>query len=170
MFRFYKEKDPILWVKTAVKISKEIDDIYFLLIGVGPMFSKILSEAKKHGIDNKLILPGAEKNPALPISLMDVFLLTSKQEGTPNVIIEAQWLRVPVVATDAGGTKEAFLDGETGLLSKRRKPKDLAELVIKIINDNNWRAVAKEKSRAFVESRFGKKRMVSEMLDLYKLS
>ena len=39
---------------------------------------------------------------------MNVFVLTSEFEGTPSVMLEAQWLGLPIVATDAGGTKESF--------------------------------------------------------------
>jgi glycosyltransferase involved in cell wall biosynthesis len=45
-----------------------------------------------------------------------VFVLNSTYEGLPHVVLEAQAARVPVVATDAGGTGEAVLDGRTGLL------------------------------------------------------
>jgi len=47
---------------------------------------------------------------------MTLVLCTSSTEGLPNVPIEAQSLGVPVVATDAGGTREPFVDGEGGFL------------------------------------------------------
>ncbi len=47
----------------------------------------------------------------------DVFLLTSANEGTPVVAIEALAAGVPVVATDAGGTRTVVDEGETGFLA-----------------------------------------------------
>ena len=55
---------------------------------------------------------------------MNVFVLTSEFERTPSVMLEAQWLGLPIVATDAGGTKESFKQDETQVywqLCRRRR-------------------------------------------------
>ena len=169
IFRLYPEKDPILWVQTIAEVAKHNKDIYFLLVGVGPMKDEVIQEAKRLNVNEHLILPGTEKHPGLPLSLMDAFLLTSKMEGTPNVIIEAQWMRVPVVATDAGGSKEAFVDGKTGYLSPMRDPLLLSDMVISVLENKEWSNTAKESSREFIKNRFGRERMIEEFLSFYKI-
>ena len=48
----------------------------------------------------------------------DLLLQTSQIEGLPNTLIEAQACGVPVVTTDAGGSRETLIDGVTGFVSK----------------------------------------------------
>src|SRR5262249_16369307 len=107
-------------------------------------------------------------DPARGISLFDVFLLTSQFEGTPNVVIEASLLGVPVVATDAGGTREAVCEGTTGFLVQQPGPTAVAERVLAIPDDPAWPARARRQGPAFIESRFGLERMLDETLALYR--
>ena len=53
---------------------------------------------------------------------MDVVLLTSRHEGLPNVLLEAQSLGVPVVAPDVGGTGETIANGVTGWAVRHAEP------------------------------------------------
>jgi len=46
-----------------------------------------------------------------------VLLLTSQKEGMPNVVMEAQLMGIPVVATDAGGTRDTVIEGRTAILA-----------------------------------------------------
>ena len=102
------------------------------------------------------------------LSLFDVFLLTSKFEGTPNVVIEATLLGIPVVATDVGGTREAIAENITGLVADGADPDELAAHVLEILDDPTWSARVRSKGRDFVEQRFGLTRMLNETVALYR--
>ncbi|MBE7560856.1 glycosyltransferase family 4 protein [bacterium] len=56
-------------------------------------------------------------------------MLSSHLEGLCTSILDAMAMRLPVVATTAGGIPEAVVDGETGLLAAPRDPEGLAERV-----------------------------------------
>lgn len=167
IFRFDKEKDPLLWVRTIARVARTRSDVAFLLIGTGPMADSIRRLARSLGIADRLFMPGTEKNPTLPLSVMDVFLLTSKFEGTPNVVLEAQWLGVPVVATDAGGTRDAIDVGRSGWIAEKRNPDALAERVLFVFANKDWCAQVRHAGPEFVASRFGLDRMIRETLDIY---
>ena len=131
------------------------------------MADSIRHLARSLGIADRLFMPGTEKNPTLPLSVMDVFLLTSKFEGTPNVVLEAQWLGVPVVATDAGGTRDAIDVGRSGWIAEKRNPDGLAERVLFVLANTDWCAQVRHAGPEFVASRFGLDRMIRETLDIY---
>ncbi len=96
------------------------------------------------------------------------FVSASFIDNSPNALGEAQILGVPVVATRVGGVDSMVHDGETGLLCMSGDPYILAKKI-----DNIWQndILAKELSasgRAVAEERHSPKRIVHEMLEIYK--
>ncbi len=167
IFRLYAEKDPLLWISTIAAVAKQRNDCVFLLVGAGPLENKIKSYAKKLNISDQLIMPGTEKNASMILSIMDLFLLTSKEEGTPNVIIEAQLCGVPVIATDAGGTAETFINGKTGWLINKREPDLLAERIQFSLDNQQWYDNARVLARQFALEKFSLTKMINSTLEIY---
>jgi glycosyltransferase involved in cell wall biosynthesis len=170
VFRFYDEKRPMLWVETAALLARRHPTCHFVVFGTGPMRAHMLAAAATAGFASRLHLPGPITQTPVALSLFDAFLLTSSLEGTPNVVLEASAVGVPVVATDAGGTREAVEEGVTGFVVADPAPHTLAERLNEILEDlDRWR-VLREQGPAFVESRFGLDRMLNETLSLYGIS
>ncbi|MGH9197790.1 MAG: glycosyltransferase, partial [Acidimicrobiia bacterium] len=162
-----EEKRPLLWVEAAARVSKRRPDAHFVVFGTGPLRTEMEHLARKYDLEARLHLPGTTDNAPLAISSMDVFMLTSMFEGTPNVVLEAQLLGVPVVATEAGGTREAIDVNVTGWIVTGARPEALAERVLSVLDDPSWRVRASRAGPEFVAARFGLERMVEETLALY---
>jgi glycosyltransferase involved in cell wall biosynthesis len=167
MFRFSPEKRPLLWVDTAAAILARRTDAIFALYGAGPMRGEIGARVAALGLEERVILPGLSGNALAALGAMDVFLLTSEAEGTPNTAIEAQWAGRPVVACAAGGVAEAFLPGETGILVPHADPEAIADAVLRLAADRAWRERIRSTGPGFVASRFGLDRMVGELIAQY---
>jgi glycosyltransferase involved in cell wall biosynthesis len=60
---------------------------------------------------------------------MDLFVLSSREEGIPNALLEAMAAGRPSIATDVGGTGEVLTDGETGWLVPAASPQALATAI-----------------------------------------
>lgn len=168
IFRFHPEKDPLLWIRMATLIAWARPDIHFLLLGAGPLEADIRAEATKGGLGTRLHLPGTHANTTAILKRLSVFALTSRFEGLPNVLIEAQAQGVPVVSTRAGGAGETFIQGETGFLVNERDPKILARHVLDILDDPAFRAHCGNEAPRLVRARFGLARMVDETVALYR--
>ena len=167
IFRFYAEKQPLLWIETAARVSESHHNCHFVVFGEGPLQAEALVAATKSGLAGRVHFPGKIENSELGLSLFDVFLLTSKFEGTPNVILEASLLGIPVVATDAGGTREAIEYGKTGYVAGPDL-NELARHVLNALDDASWRSKVRIAGPAFVKERFGLARMLDETLSLYR--
>jgi glycosyltransferase involved in cell wall biosynthesis len=66
---------------------------------------------------------------------MDVFVLSSREEGIPNALLEAMAAGRPAVATAVGGTPEVLEDGRTGWLVPAGDPSALAEALDRVLGD-----------------------------------
>ena len=82
----------------------------------------------------------------------DVLAQASDYEGTPTVVVEAMALRVPIVATVAGGTEQLIDDRVHGLLVPCRNATRLAEAIIETIEKKDATAVRVENARQRVET------------------
>ena len=155
LIRFVEDKDPALWLDTAAEIARDRPDARFLLAGYGPLRGTIVGRARALGLGDRLVLPGAVSDVGLVYAILDVVLLTSRVEGVPNVLIEAQAAGCAVVSVDVGGTSEAVIDGRTGRLVRQRTPHSLAQAVLATLADPAWRIRARCEGPAFVATRFG---------------
>jgi len=81
----------------------------------------------------------------------DILVQSSDYEGTPTVLVEAMALRIPVVATDVGGTSELLQDGIHGLLVPPRDPVALANAIEKTLDDRDATARQVAAARTRVE-------------------
>lgn len=167
IFRFHGEKRPHLWIDAAAEIARQRPDVHFVIFGEGPMQQAARARAHHHRFGDRFHTPGTIAGASLGLSLFSVFLLTSQFEGTPNVVIEASGLGIPVVATDAGGTAETIEQAVTGYLVKSARPDAIADRVIEILASPHWSSRAAIEGPAFVHRQFGEQRMIAETLSLY---
>ena len=70
------------------------------MIGNGPDFNVIMKKIEEHPYKNRIIVYGESSDPAALYSAMDVFVLPSKFEGLPVVLLEAQISGLPCVVSD----------------------------------------------------------------------
>jgi glycosyltransferase involved in cell wall biosynthesis len=167
IFQARRQKRPYLWIEAAAVIARRAPDVEFVLVG-DILREHEISQALAHvGLQDRFHRPGIRPDVASWLALMDVVLMTSAYEGTPNVLLEAQALGRPVVTTDVGGTAECFLPGVTGLLVPADPtPEQVADAVLRVLDDPGFAARAREHGPAFIRQRFDPQRMAREYVDL----
>lgn len=169
IMRFTAEKDVDLWLDTVALIAERERNAHFVLAGHGPdaAVKHICRKANFLGLRDRLALPGVATDVGRIYRALDAFLLSSRIEGTPNVLIEAQAAGIPVVATAVGAVAETVCDGMSGLLVRERSAHALADAVLKILGERRWRQRAKMCGPTFVADRFDLDRMVSQTIAMY---
>ena len=98
---------------------------------------------------------------------LDIVALTSRNEGTPVSIIEAQAAGKPIVSTNVGGIRDIVCEGETALLSEQTV-EDFSEKLHKVISDDALRTKMGEKCKTFSSWKFSYERLCSDMEKVYK--
>jgi glycosyltransferase involved in cell wall biosynthesis len=91
-------------------------DARLVLIGDGPRRSSLESLARDLGIERSTDFVGHVANPYPRMAAADVFALCSHNEGIPNALVEAMYLKSAVIATDVGGIGEVVVHGQNGFL------------------------------------------------------
>ncbi|MCB1800855.1 MAG: glycosyltransferase [Gammaproteobacteria bacterium] len=170
VLRFSPEKDPLLWLQTAACVHDQRPDCRFVLFGEGDLLAEVQAQVTLLGLDRVLLLPGITRDVAGALQAFDLLLLTSTQEGLPNVLIEAQLLGCPVVTTNAGGAGETLLDGETGFVVDERSPQALGQYCCRVLADQAWRLAASAKGPLHIEQHFGLARMLDDTCRLYGMA
>jgi glycosyltransferase involved in cell wall biosynthesis len=85
------------------------------------------------------------------------------------VLLESQWLGLPVVTTVAGGAAEALKDGVTGRVIQQAEAVVIADAVVKILKDRKFLEVSRKEGPAFIAANYGMERMIRETLAVYDL-
>jgi len=131
--RFNPAKDHRNFVTAAGLLAARHPELRFLLIGRGLDHAneELAGWIAATGHAGRFVLLGERSDVAVCLAAMDVFCLSSRTEGFPNVVGEAMAMGLPCVVTDVGDA--AFLVGDTGVVVPKQDPAALAEGVSKIV-------------------------------------
>ncbi len=111
-----------------------------LILGEGRQRSNLQQQAHRLGIDKDVAMPGFSSNPYAAMRRADLFVLPSRWEGSPNVLIEALALQLPVVAADCpSGPREILKNGAYGPLVPVEDADALASAIIKQLQSSRPR-------------------------------
>jgi glycosyltransferase involved in cell wall biosynthesis len=150
------------------KVMKELPNVNFYWVGDGVYKDKIISELEKYKNFNWLgHLQYPEKVREF-LSEIDIYALVSGMDLAPLTLKEAQLMKKPVIATDAGGISEMMQDKKTGFLVKEGSSKDLIEKILILLNDQKLASEMGEKGREFVIKTFSWDIIANRFLDYAK--
>ncbi len=143
---FRPQKDHSSFLKAAEIVLKEKNDVEFALIGSGVFEDKMKEYAQQLSIQNNVNFYGKKTAKELydVAKQFTISVLASTNEGTPNVILEAMALGIPVIANPSGGVSELIEDGINGYLFPYKRADLLAEKIIYLLDNRN---IAKEMGR-----------------------
>lgn len=117
-------------------LEKKHPDYRLVIFGEGEDREKLENKIDSYSLNEKILLPGTDKNALKFVSKGSVFVLSSDYEGMPNVLMEAMAVGTPCVSTRCKmGPEELISDGENGLLVPVGDVNKLTEAVELIIEN-----------------------------------
>ncbi|MFX5323065.1 glycosyltransferase [Acinetobacter baumannii] len=165
--RFNDQKDyPNLLKAIALLKDKINDNVKFYIAGDGDLRQDIEDLIQELNVQKIITLLG--KRSDIPELLNDAhfFVLPSKHEGLPTVVIEAMACQTYVIATDCGGSAEIM--GNTGILVPIQDSKALSDAIIHVLSlDDGIIKSNNLKARQRVEDLFSLDTSVKKWLELY---
>lgn len=157
--RLSAEKDPATFLDVCGKVLEAVPGAVALLAGVGPMRSQLEERIESLGMGDRVRLLGARSDVSVLMSLSTMFLLTSRFEGMPNVVMEAQSVGLPVVGTRAGATAQLVEDGVTGYVCDIGDVEGLAGACLALLRDPAGAAAMGRAGRDRMRTNYSKERL-----------
>lgn len=126
-------------------------------------------EVAERGLTGRVHFLGERDDVPEVLAAVDLLLVPSWEEPFGRAIIEAMASGVPVVATEIGGPPEIIVEGDEryGLVLAPRDPEGWSVAIGELLSDPTRRAQMGERGRAAATRRFGARRHVDAVLDVY---
>ena len=156
-----------LFLETARLVAAGDPSAVFLIAGDGELRAPLEQTARDFGLAGRVRFLGWRRDLATIYGATDVFLLTSRNEGTPVALIESLAAGVPGVSTDVGGVRDV-LGGDLGAVAPFGRAEALASAVAQLLADPARRRAMGERGRASVVARYGVDRLVDDIDGLYR--
>jgi glycosyltransferase involved in cell wall biosynthesis len=161
--RLVEQKDFTTLIRAFSNVQSQIE-CKLLILGDGPERQKLEKLVANLGLAGKVSMPGFSSNPYAIMANADLFVLSSRFEGLPTVLIEAMACGTPVVSTDCvSGPAEILDSGKYGPLVPVGDVDALSKSIIKALQNPQDREILKE--RALIYSVDNATRVYKNLID-----
>ena len=158
-----------LFIRAIAAARNKNPGICGLLIGDGPEMASLRALALSLGLDSdSLVFAGRRDDVPFLLSESDIFVLTSANEGFPNVLLEAMAAGLPVISTPAGDVPGIVVQDETGLIVPFDETKPLTEKILALAAAPGLRSSIGRRARERVEALYSPDGLAGRIEDIYR--
>lgn len=145
-------------IAAFARVAAQHPDLRLVILGEGSERGALLDQARGLGLADRVLLPGHAADPVAWFHHATGLVVSSRREGTPNVMVEAMAAGTPVIATSCSyGPIWLVCDGKAGLVADPRDPGALASAMERLAVDTalaaDLRAAGLEQARRFTFDR-----------------
>ena len=158
-------KRPDRFLDVVAEIKRRGIELEFFMAGDGELLDTCRERIMRENLPVKVL--GWQSDIEKVLSVADLVVLTSDNEGTPLSLIQAGMAGLPVVTTRVGSVPEVVIDGTTGIIAGL-DVQEISDALEKLANSSAIRAQMGAKAQEFTLANFGVKRLVHDHEELYK--
>ena len=166
--RLTEIKQHELFLETAALVAARDPLAVFVIVGDGILRGALEAQACGLNLEGRVHFLGWRRDLATIYGASDVFLLTSRNEGTPVALIESLAAGVPGVSTRVGGVPDVIEGGAAGLLAPDGDAAALAAHVTALLADRDRRRRMGAAGRELALARYGLDRLIADVDTLYR--
>ncbi len=160
-------KDVSTILRAFKKVIESFENVILLIVGNGPLMSKLQKEAKDSGIEKKVLFLGERFDIANILSVSDIVILSSAYEALGLSLVEAIAAKKPVIGTNVEGIKEIIENGKNGFLIEFGNKKEMAGAILTLLNDSKLRQKMGEFGFELIKEKFSLEQMLKNYQNLY---
>lgn len=167
MGRLENQKGFDLLIKAFSKLPSKHQDWTLTIWGEGSKRKELEAMVKDLNLEERITLPGKTNSAWQELAKSGLFVLSSRAEGIPNVMLESMTIGTPVVATDCDtGPSDLSQNGSDALLAKVEDIDDLSQAILKMIESPELRKEYSKKGLS-VRTRFLLKNIIEDWIKLF---
>jgi len=151
----------------AARLAGKHPNLRVVVAGDGPLRQELIDRAEQLGLSGCVTFLGFRRDTKDLLAAMDVFTLSSIEEGLPMAMLEAMSAGVPVVTTSVGDIPKVIEHGRNGLLVRAREPGELADALDRLVESRETRLRLAASGRDTVVRGFSQEAMCRKYLDVY---
>ena len=154
------------------KAVLEVPELALVILGEGKLRTDLEKKIHALGLENHVHLPGyLERQDVLGImKSSDVFVMSSRYEGTPIALLEAAALGCPILATRTGGIPELLRDQEHALLVDPMDVVGMAAALVKLSCDHNFAVSLGARAQRHVLQNFSAEKQLGDTWQAYQIA
>jgi len=165
--RLHPEKGVRDLIEAIYLVRKQMEDCRLVIVGDGSEASHLRELVKKRQLENQVSFLGVREDIAGVLTMFDILVLPSLEEGFPTIVLEALASGVPVVATAVGGTPEIIEHQKTGLLVPSEDACQLSDAIMQLLRDETLRKRLVQNGRMLIDIKFKSDRLFQDILKIY---
>lgn len=147
-----QHKDPFTMIEAIRKLAAVRRDFVFLHFGKGELEQPMRDKIKEYGLEDVYKLMGFYENVEDIFSVLDIFTMSSEQEGLGSSVLDAFMYRVPVVSTNAGGLSD-LVQGGRAVSCEIHQPEQLAAGIQSLLEEPARRESVAKRAFAYTTER-----------------
>jgi glycosyltransferase involved in cell wall biosynthesis len=149
-------------IRAFARLRQQFVNAHLVLVGDGPARADLEALVAQSNLGAFVHFAGYQPSSGPYLQAMDLFSMTSRSEGTPQAMLEASVIGVPVVASRVGGIPELVQDGRTGILFEFGDEAALAAAWAKLLTDREYARRLADAANQRVRQTFSVARMAGD--------
>ncbi len=166
--RLSPEKGPDVALRALARLVQGTHPgpLELAVLGNGPERPNLERLARQYGVESLVHWHGTRSDAPLLMAAFDVFVLSSRTEGTPMVLLEAMFAKTPIIATRVGGVPD-MLTAEEALLVPSNDPDALASAIRSVLTNHDAASVRALKAADVLATRYDGRAWLDQYAALY---
>jgi glycosyltransferase involved in cell wall biosynthesis len=154
-------------IDAVAELARSFPQVHLLVAGDGPLREALDEQTRRAGMSGRVHFLGHRPDAERVIAMIDIFALTSTNEGLPRVLVQAAAMGKPIVAFAAPGVREVVVHGQNGYVVKIGDVGGLVAHLQQMLEDLPAARAMGRRGPALVDERWSVSRMVDSLSEVY---